>query len=358
MSGNVKEWCLNGATTGHLTTGGSWEDPPYMFARYGVFAVFYSSSALGFRCVRLAAEAAGNQGAMKIDVEKRTPSYSPVNAATFKSFLSFYQYDEKPLNPQLLETRDAPDWIRQKITFAGMHQQPIVAYLFLPRRVARPYQCLHFLPHAGVFSGISVAEAAESILAPQIKAGRAVLAMTPIGARERESEPGYELWPKKNSVKYREQAVQHVTECRLGLDYLQTRDDIDFEKLALVGASWGATEATLILAAIESRYRAAVFIASGIKPFDPQKLPEANPINFAPHIKPPKLMVHGKYDEFFPYETQALPLYNLLRQPKQLQVIEGGHTPSLELRTPIINKWLDEIFGPVRREGRGVRSEG
>jgi hypothetical protein len=66
MAGNVKEWCRNEATAGFLTAGGSWEDPLYMFARYGVFAGFYSSSALGFRCVRLAAKSAGDQGAMTI----------------------------------------------------------------------------------------------------------------------------------------------------------------------------------------------------------------------------------------------------------------------------------------------------
>lgn len=81
-----------------------------------------------------------------------------------------------------------------------------------------------------------------------------------------------------------------------------------------------------------------------------QILPEANPINFAPRIKPPKLLLNGKYDEASPYETEALPLYNLLCEPKRLALLDGGHVPPLEERVPVINKWLDETLGPVKFE--------
>ena len=38
----------------------------------------------------------------------------------------------------------------------------------------------------------------------------------------------------------------------------------------------------------------------------------ANPINFAPHIRAPKLMVQGRYDEDTPLRTAAEPLFKLL----------------------------------------------
>ncbi len=79
-------------------------------------------------------------------------------------------------------------------------------------------------------------------------------------------------------------------------------------------------------------------------------LPEANEVNFVPRIKPPKLVLHGRYDEVFPFETWALPLYKLLSEPKRLEVVDGGHMPPLEIRVPIINNWLDETLGPVKFE--------
>ena len=51
MAGNVKEWCINAMGEGYAATGGSWEDPAYMFGHYGVFPGLYSSGSLGFRCV-------------------------------------------------------------------------------------------------------------------------------------------------------------------------------------------------------------------------------------------------------------------------------------------------------------------
>jgi pimeloyl-ACP methyl ester carboxylesterase len=136
----------------------------------------------------------------------------------------------------------------------------------------------------------------------------------------------------------------------MGLDYLATRDDIDVERLAYFGMSWGASADGLISAAIETRYRAVVLIAAGIELYDPNKLPEANPINFVPYIRPPKLMIQGKYDEEFPLATHASPLFELLREPKQLIVVDWGHLPPLEARVAAINNFLDETLGPVKFE--------
>ncbi len=77
-------------------------------------------------------------------------------------------------------------------------------------------------------------------------------------------------------------------------------------------------------------------------------LPEVNPINYAPYIKVPKLLLNGKQDEEHLYKTRALPLYNLLQEPKKLAMVNGGHLPSLEVRVPIINNFLDETLGPVK----------
>ena len=90
-----------------------------------------------------------------------------------------------------------------------------------------------------------------------------------------------------------------------------------------------------------------VFIGGGLVKSYERALAEANPINFLPYIKPPKLLLNGKYDEDFPFETHAKPFYNLMREPKKLALVEGGHVPPLEKRVPIMNAWLDETLGPV-----------
>ena len=346
MAGNVKEWCRNEITGGYATTGGSYEDPMYLFHQYGTFDGFFSSSAIGFRCVRNLAGNIGDQGAMRINVEDRTPSYSPVDEQTFNGFLSHYKYDKKPISGERIETVEAADWIREKIRFAGVKGDKIIAYLYLPRRVAHPLQCLVQVPGSDMFLGRNLAEATEWLLTPQIKSGRAVLAVVLKGMTEREWGPDH-VWPATHSVQFREEMVLHATELRMGIDYLETRDDIDMGKLAYVGLSWGAGS-RVGFAAIDQRFKAVVLIGAGIDERVKPTLPEADNVNFIPYIKPPKLVVNGKYDEEHSWYSRGLPLYNLLSEPKKLVLLEGGHVPAVELRAPVINAWLDEILGPVK----------
>lgn len=348
MAGNVKEWCLNEISSGYVTAGGSWEDPVYLVAHYGIYSSFYASSSLGFRCVSNSLNAKGDQGAMKLNLDERTPTYYPVDEETFKGFLSLYKYDRIPLDAQVLETVETPDWTRLKVSFTGVHEDLVLAYLFLPKQATKPFQCINFIPHSGVFYGFNTAETAEYILGPHIKSGRAVLAVVPKGAGEREWGSNYDR-PGINTVKYREQTVNYATEFSLGLDYLATRDDIDMGNLAYVGVSWGAAGG-LIFAAVEDRYRTVVFIGGGLRKSYEEILPEANPINFLSYIKQPKLLLNGKYDEDFPFETHARPFYNLMREPKELALLEGGHVPPLEQRVSVINNWLDETLEPVKFE--------
>ena len=74
---------------------------------------------------------------------------------------------------------------------------------------------------------------------------------------------------------------------------------------------------------------------------------EANPIHYAPLIRQPKLLIHGKYDETSPLTTMAEPLFALLPEPKVVSIYEGGHRPDPEFLVPAINSWLDTTLGPV-----------
>jgi pimeloyl-ACP methyl ester carboxylesterase len=143
--------------------------------------------------------------------------------------------------------------------------------------------------------------------------------------------------------------VLHGTELRRAVDYLETRADIDKRRLAYVGLSWGAGS-RLPLAAIDDRFRAVVLIGGGIDERLQPTLPEASNINFAPYIRPPKLLLNGAVDEEHPWQTRGLPLWNLLREPKQLALVPAvGHVPPLQDRVPAINRFLDQTLGPVHR---------
>lgn len=349
MAGNVAEWCLNEKSNGFMTIGGSWGDPVYLFGNWGDYPGFYQSGKLGFRCVLNSAKASGDQGAMRIKAEEEVPVYQPSSEASFKQWASFYRYEKRPPEGQVVEVTETDEWRREKITFNGADGERAIAYLYLPKNFPRPLQVLHFTPPTDVVIGQrSLPDAMETVLPALIKAGRAAFGVVLKGYSERKYPANFEQ-PSPMTVEYREQVVNWVTDLRRGLDYLETRDDIDAQKIGLFGPSAGAALG-LIVTAIDERYRAVVLMGAGLRKLELQRIAEANRINFAPHIRAPKLMIHGRYDENHPLKTDAEPLYKLFREPKRLIVLESGHIPPDEIRIPVINGWLDETLGPVRRE--------
>src|SRR6267143_396215 len=346
MAGNVKEWTANPVRDGYGVTGGSWEDPIYLYTTYGALGASASAPSLGFRCAR----GGGDQGAFRIPIETRTPHYTAVSPAAFRALLDHYRYDARPLEPAILETVESPDWTRQKIGYVALEGDTALAYLYLPKQAAAPFQTMVYLSSSAAFVQIrSVPEEVMWAIAPNIRAGRAALAFVFKGMAERGFGPGWDP-PDAGSVRFRDLMVLHGTELRRALDYLATRPEVDMRRLAYVATSWGAGS-RLALAAIDNRFDAVVLLGGGIdERISATALPEASSVNFAPYIRPPKLLLNGRDDEEDPWLTRGLPLWNLLREPKQLVLVPGaGHMVPLEARVSAINKFLDQMLGSVRR---------
>ena len=349
MAGNVTEWCLNEMSTGFAATGGAWGSPSYTFAEYATYPGFYSTDKVGFRCVLNSPGASGDQGAMHIEIKNEIPVYTASNDADFSKWANYYHYDKTPLDSQIVEVKETAEWRREKITFNGADGERAIAYLYLPTNYPRPLQVINFIPGGDVANGLrSLPESMEDRLAPVIKSGRAAFGVVIKGYIERLRPEGYAT-PLPATVEYRERIVNWITDERRGLDYLETRNEIDATRIAFYGPSAGA-RIGLILAAVETRYRSVLLSGAGVVKEDLQTIAEADPVNFAPHIRAPKLMLHGRYDEDTPLNTRGEPLFKLLREPKRLILFDGGHIPDYGLLVTTVNSWLDETMGPVKHE--------
>jgi len=149
---------------------------------------------------------------------------------------------------------------------------------------------------------------------------------------------------------FRDHVVQWSKDLARTIDYIETRPDLDGRRVALYGVSWGAKMLPL-LAAVEERVRVGIIVAGGLGPHDSTAMPEADPFNFAPHVRQPILMVNGRYDFFFPLESSQRPLFDLLGSPAQDKrhvVFDTGHVPPNDLLTKEVLDWLDRYLGPVR----------
>ena len=348
MAGNVAEWTLNDSSDGFLATGGSWSDPTYTFAQYGGRPGLFSSDKLGFRLARDGPDVKGDQGGARIEMTQEVPEYVPTPAATFAKLADGYKYEKTPLEARIEETKETPDWKRERITFNGAGGARAIAYLYLPNHFARPLQVLHLVPAGDVNSGFrSLTDAMDDRMAPFIKSGRAAFGVVLSGYIER-LRPAGEGPPDPSTIEYFDRTLNRITDLRRGIEYLETRRDLDPTRIGLVAPSAGSTLG-MILTAIDSRYRAVVMVGAGLPAGYSVIVREANPIYFASHIRAPKLIVQGRYDEDTSLRTATEPLFKLLPEPKRLVLYDGGHVPAVDVMVSSSQGWLDATMGPVKR---------
>ena len=351
MAGNVTEWCANQSPPeGFVTSGGAWNDLAYSFGDYGEVPGSYSSNRIGFRCVLDIPGTQGDQADQGGEMlpPAVTPDYKPSSDADFKVWLTHYSYDKTALNAKVTETVETNDWRRETITFAGEDGSLATAYLYLPKNYSRPLQIVHYVPAGDVVRGLRpLPDSVEMFLTPLIKSGRAVFTVVLKGYVGRPYLPNYSP-PDNSTVEFRKQMVNWITDIRRGVDYLETRDDLDTQRLTFLGISNGANLG-LLLTAVETRYKYSVFVSAGLEPQVKNWIAETNYINFASQSRQTKLVVNGRYDETFPYNTDFKPLYKLLREPKKPVTYEGGHIPTVEFFSTTVNGWLDEMLGTPGR---------
>ncbi len=226
----------------------------------------------------------------------------------------------------------------------------MTAYLFLPKNGTPPYQTVVFFPGSGVINTRSSDSLKPGRNADYIvKSGRAFLFPVYKSTFER-GDNLVSDYPEETNF-WKDHVIMWGKDVRRCIDYLETRTDIDTGRIAYFGASWGGALGAII-PAVEPRIKVVTLLVAGIG--YQRSFPEVEPVNYLPHITVPVLMLNGKHDFFFPYETSQRPFFELLGTPKEhkkMFVYEGGHTvPRTELVKEML-AWLDEYLGPVE----GVR---
>jgi hypothetical protein len=348
MAGNVAEWTANDSSDGYLATGGGWGDPVYTFSQFGGRPGFFSSEKLGFRCVSNTGNSNGPQGGERIELAGEVPVFTAPPAAEFASLAQAYRYEKTALGARIEQTVDTPEWRRERITFNGGNGGRAIAYLYLPNHVRRPLQVVQLLPAGDVAAGFrSLPDTMDDRMGPFVRAGRAAFGVVLEGYIERLRPPDF-VPPAGGTVEFTEGMAWRLTDLRRGLDYLETRSDIDMTRIAALAPSAGSMLG-MLLGAIDTRYRTFVFIGAGFPASYKTIHAASNPINFAGFIHAPKLVMQGRYDEDTPLRTQAMPFFKLLLEPKRLALYDGGHVPSIAVTMAEVSPWLDAQLGRVVR---------
>jgi tRNA A-37 threonylcarbamoyl transferase component Bud32/dienelactone hydrolase len=358
MAGNVREWCWNETPVGRVILGGSWRDNTYEAGNLRHAPPMERSDRNGLRLALYPDPETVPVEAFSLIRVGETRNYyeeTPVPDSIFQVYKEQFSYDRTELDARVESREESPKgWIHETVSFdAAYGGERVLVYLFLPQNTPPPYQTVIYFP-GSASTWVSSSQNIENFyeftmfLSFIVKNGRAVLYPVYKGTFERGSPELYVLHVGEKTHQYTEFLIQVVKDFKRCIDYLETREDIESSQVAYLGMSWGGILGAII-PAVEERLKASILLPGGLRD---RGRPEVHAFNYVTRVKTPTLMLNGRYDSHFTYETSIKPLYDLLGTPdehKDLKLYDTDHIPPRVEYIKEVLAWLDKYLGPVSR---------
>jgi dipeptidyl aminopeptidase/acylaminoacyl peptidase len=358
MAGNVREWCWNESPQGRILRGGAWDDSAYAFGNRRQMPPMDRSPQNGLRLVHIPDPEAVPEAAFasrRLVVERNFYEEKPVSDSIFQAYKERFSYDKTDLNAQVESRKEnSGGWIYERISFdAAYGGERVLVHLFLPQNTPPPYQCVIYFPGGNPPRTRSSQDIESFFSFPMflsyiIKNGRAVLFPVYKGTFERGNPELAAIYWGNNTHQYSEFLIQVVKDFKRCIDYLETRQDIDSDKIAYYGMSWGGALGAII-PAVEDRLKTSILFPGGLVD---RARDEVHPFNYVTRVKIPTLMLNGIYDSIFPLDTSIKPMFDLLGTPdehKELKLYDTDHLPPRNEYIKEVLAWLDKYLGPANR---------
>jgi dienelactone hydrolase len=279
--------------------------------------------------------------------------YPRISEEAFKARLPFFDYDKTiPLEGRIVREWDEEKTLRQKFVFRGAQGFLVPGMIELPKGEAKPYP-LVLLLHG--WSGgkenwweddnfVNGGILRKTLL----EAGFAVMALDAATHGERSNEIDYlhvnffedlKAPEKRNYFTFAEISIQTVKDYRRGLDYITQRDDVDADRIGLLGYSMGAMD-SFYLISVEPRIKTVV---ACVPPLINDSYNPTSPVDYTWGVKDlPLLMLMGRQDDMYDVATVDATYNAYIKGPNtNLIWYDQGHKLT-EVYIPDALAWLEQ----------------
>jgi dienelactone hydrolase len=354
MAGNVSEWVWNAWGEKRYLLGGSWEDPEYRFTQAAATSPWRRRETDGFRLVTYGELPTPEQLAgielPSVDYASH-PAMSAEEAAVRRRLSA---YDAAPLNVSEDATIELPmGGVAKRVSIdAAYRSERMPVYVIEPEDTKPPYQTIVFLGGLDILvrpGSDAWVQQFSRFLDFARKSGRMVVMPIFSGSLER-NEDGRSLQRfNQGPVSRSDMVMEWSKDAGRTLDYLESRGDVDTDRIAFIGLSLGAAVSS-ILVSRDDRFATMILWSGG---FAASAFPESAPGNIfaVESIDVPVLMLNGRHDFVFPYATHQRTYFERLGTPdehKRHIAWDVGHFsfPVGEFIRANLD-WLDGYLGPV-----------
>jgi dienelactone hydrolase len=289
--------------------------PAYKFTEADGYDPFDRSELNGFRTMRERGGDAADELRSPVDLDPIDFTVvEPLSDDAFAVYQRQFAYDNTPLNSQLESSDDSQtDWRRETVLIdAAYGGERFRVHLYLPKHGTPPFEAVVYVPGSNAFEQPQFADGYWENFDYIAKSGRVLVRPILTGSYERIDA----------TLSFDDRIPRTVKDLGRTLDYLESRGDIQPDRIAYLGLSYGAWLSPINLAA-ENRFGAAVLLGGGVA----YRMMIAR---FAPRVTTPVLMLGGRYDSTFQAETSQKRLRDLFGTPEQdkrLVLYDAGHLP-------------------------------
>ena len=328
VAGNVAEWVYNSSDNNtRVIMGGSWDDPGYVFNTLFSKEPFNRDKSNGCRCVK------SSDSNKSLEEKVTNPSFNIINAKPVSdnvhaAYLSMFKYSKFDLEPTLISDTliESKKYTISKVAYNTSYGERMFSYIYKPEKIDSPSRTIILFPGAGAI----IRESSQALF-EQIPSNFEFLMKVnsvfvfPIYKSTYERRDGLINSIPFYDLSYRDRVIKWSKDLQTTIDYLEKQDFVDMRRLHYYGYSWGSRIAGIMLSTVP-KFKSAILIVGGLR--SQKRHPEADPVNYLPRVKIPILMLNGKYDPIFPYDTSAEPMFKLFGtgvNNKKIITFESGH---------------------------------
>ena len=258
-----------------------------------------------------------------------------ISCGTTESFpvLKYYEYDKQlPLQDSVVLVKDTATYKLYEVYYRSVNYKQVTGLLTIPGNVTKPLPVIILLHGAGDEKTVDYIEFGNDFL----RDGNYAVLRIDISKHGDRVEEKYDL-DFTGETKYwsREIITQTVFDLRRAVDFIETRDELNPEKIGFFGISLGGITGT-IFCGVEKRVKVPVIVLAGsqlkimfgTKAFSADTrdyLSIIEPNNFVKQISPrPLLMINAEDDEIvLPIMSKSL--YRNAKKPKKIIWFPAKH---------------------------------